>query len=52
MQATLARLNAPIGILADGASGYFIVDRQNSVIRRVFANGTIRTEYGRGGSNG
>ena len=46
--ATLAGLNAPQAVLADSAGGAWIADTNNSVIRRLFANGTIVTWAGTG----
>lgn len=44
--ATLAQLNAPLGVLADGAGGVLITDTGNNVVRWALANGTIRTVAG------
>ena len=46
--ATLAGLNAPQAVVADGSGGVWIADTNNSVIRRLFANGTIVTWAGTG----
>jgi uncharacterized protein (TIGR03437 family) len=46
--ATAAQLNAPIGVAVDGAGNLFIVDRQNSRIRKVSPNGIISTVAGGG----
>jgi hypothetical protein len=34
-------LNTPAGIIQDGSNGYYFCDRGNSVVRRIFSNGTM-----------
>ena len=46
--ATLAGLNGPQAVAADGAGGVWVADTNNSAVRRVFANGTIMTWAGNG----
>ena len=37
----LTMLSNPSGIIPDGNDGYYIADRGNNVIRRLYANGTL-----------
>ncbi len=46
--ATSAQLNAPKGVVADGAGNLFISDTSNHAIRKVAANGVITTVAGNG----
>ena len=46
--ATLATLNSPLAVLADGFSGVYIADTFNHALRRVFSNGTIISVSGNG----
>jgi sugar lactone lactonase YvrE len=46
--ATAARLNRPVGLAADAASGLYVADENNHRLRRVGGDGTIATVAGSG----
>ena len=46
--ATSAELNYPISVAVDGSDNLYIVDYNNTVIRKVATNGTISTVAGNG----
>src|SRR5205823_9217325 len=48
--ATLAKLNAPLGLALDGSGNLYIADSSNHRIRKVDTGGTITTVAGTGTS--
>ncbi|MFJ4336535.1 RICIN domain-containing protein [Streptomyces sp. NPDC088915] len=47
-QATLAQLNSPLGVMADGTGALYIADSSNHRVRKVAPDGTISTVAGTG----
>jgi sugar lactone lactonase YvrE len=47
-----ARFRSPRGLAADGAGNLFVADSENAVLRKISADGTVRTLAGLAGSAG